>query len=304
MWLFIALIGYFVAAVVGILDKFILSKEKMAPVMFVFYSTVFLIPLALFIPFGVIFLKSPGDWLMAVLAGVSFAVGLYTMYVGFEESEISHIGPLVGAATPPFVFILARFFLQEQITAAELIAVVFLVIGSLIISFERSKLHNGWHRGMLWGVTSGFFFALSHVASKFIYNEVGFYSGLVWTRLALGLCSIFILLSPVAREKLFSRRKSSVVKNVESGSSGKLVVVAWDKILGIVAVVLVQYATALGSVSVVNALAGVQYVILIALIALLSRFFPRIFKEDYRRGEMVQELIAVACVAAGLAFLI
>ena len=83
-----------------------------------------------------------------------------------------------------------------------------------------------------------------------------------------------------------------------------MALIVTDKVLGVVAVVLIQYAIAVGSVTLVNALAGVQYAFLVVVVGLLSAFSPRLFKEEYRRGEMAQEAFAVFIIGVGLALLI
>lgn len=297
MWIIISIIGYAILAAVGILDKFILSDKKVAPKLFVFYSTIFVLPILLLLPFGV---KMPNNfwlWFSAGVSGIFFAFGLYAMYKGFLESEISHIGPLVGGATPLFVLLLSWIFLNENLTPAQYLASVFLILGAFIIAFEKSQRHHGLHVGMLWGVLSGLLFAISHVASKYAYDNLGFYSGFVLTRSALGLCGLVLLYLPSIRHELFHSGR-----RVDGKDNVLLVVV--NKILGVVGVVLIQYAIALGSVSVVNALGGLQYAILIVAVFLLSKFAPRIFKEQYTKAELWQEFLAILIIAVGLWFLI
>lgn len=132
-----------------------------------------------------------------------------------------------------------------------------------------------------------------------MYGAVGFYSGLVWTRAAMGLSGVFLLTSPMVRESIF-RKKIAVAKS----PANKMVLIIVNKALAVVGVVLVQYAIALGSVSLVNALGGAQFAILIILVAVLSKFLPRFFKEKYARGELIQEGLAVAVIAFGLALLL
>lgn len=295
-WFTFALLGYFLLAIVGILDKFILEKRVKEPAVFVFYSTIFVLPVFLLLPFGVQFLRGV-DWLWALTGGVFFALALYAMYAGFKESEVSHAGPLVGAATPFFVVILGLLFLGENLTARQFIATGLLILGSLVISFEKSRAHDGWHRGMLWGVLAGLLFAVSHVASKYVYDRYGFYSGFVWTRGFLGACALPLLAVYGVRANLFAVRVRGRLKK-------QTAVVALDKILGVAGVVLVQYAIAIGSVSLVNALNGVQYGLLVLMIMFLSRFWPRFFRELYAKREAAQELLAVAIIAAGLFLLI
>ena len=87
-------------------------------------------------------------------------------------------------------------------------------------------------------------------------------------------------------------------------SAAKLTLVMVDKFLAVVSLVLVQYAIFLGSVTVVNALAGVQYAFLLILVGIMSRFFPSRFREEYSKTEVVQEIISVIIIAIGLVFLL
>ena len=106
MWLVITLVGNFLLAVVAVMDKFILTKSVSKPAVFVFYSTVFALPIFLFLPFGVVFPSIFSDWAIFFLSGLFFVFGLWTMFIGFQESEVSHVGPLVGASTAFFVVFL------------------------------------------------------------------------------------------------------------------------------------------------------------------------------------------------------
>lgn len=300
MWFIIALSGYIILAAVALTDKLILNKSVPKPIVFVFYSTIFVLPLFLFLPFGVSWPTALVDHLIFAVSGICFALALWAMYIGFQESEISHVGPLVGAATPFFVFLLGNIFLGEKFTAIKLAAIFALILGSLIVSFEKSKWHNGWHRGMAWGVLAGLLFAVSHVTAKHAYDAYGFYSGFVWTKLWIGAFAIFLLPFPSVRA-LFAKKQIPTAV-VSSEHAGWLVVA--NKLLGILGVILVQYAISLGSVSLVNALSGVQYAILIILVAVISKFWPRILKETYTRKEIWQESSAVALIGLGLVLLL
>lgn len=297
MWLALAIGGYTILAVVTLLDKFILSSKAVKPLVFVFYSSVFLLPLVLLLPFGVNKLVGL-DWLIALISGAAFVLALWTSYISFVKSEVSHAGPLIGAGIPLFILVLNQFFLGETFTNREFIGIGFLVFGCLMISFEKSRAHSGWHSGFLWAILAAFFYAVSHLAAKEIYNEYDFYSGLVWTRLFIGVTGMLVLLSTATRQEIFGKNKE------KQKSENKLLPVVVNKVLSVFGVVLVQYAIAIGSVVIVNALLGVQYALLIMLVALLSKFYPRIFKEEYTKGEIIQELSAVILIAAGLVFLL
>lgn len=307
MWLTLSIIGYAILAVVAIMDKFLLSSAKVQPVLYTFYSSIFVLPLLLLVPFGVNFLHTPFDWAIAILSGLSFAFALWTMFLGFEKSEISHVGPLVGAATPLFVLLFSNLFLAEILTIRQLIASGLLIVGSLIVSFEKSKQHTGWHSGMMWGIMAGLLFAISHVSAKYIYINYDFFSGFIWTRAAVGIFGLILLFHPIVQRSLFKNTILDKVKNKFLSVKSKkdnIVLVVINKILSTVGVVIVQYAMAIGSVSLVNALNGLQYAFLIILVLLFSKFWPKKFKEDFAPGEIAQELLAVTIIICGLILLV
>ncbi|MFA6424225.1 MAG: EamA family transporter [Candidatus Magasanikbacteria bacterium] len=307
MWLILSIIGYALLAIVAIMDKYLLSSAKVQPALYTFYSTIFVLPLLLLVPFGVNFLNTPFDWAMVLVSGVSFAFALWAMFLGFEKSEISHVGPLVGAAVPLFVLLFSSLFLSEILTIRQLVACGFLIAGSLIVSFEKSKQHSGWHWGMVWGILAGVLFAVSHVSAKYIYGHYDFYSGFVWTRAATGLLGLLLLFHPTVYRSLF---KNSVLEEQENKvfsaktKKDNIILVVINKVLGSVAVVIVQYAVAIGSVSLVNALNGLEYAFLIIFVLVLSKFWPKKFNEDYTGLEIVLESLAVVVIGVGLILLV
>ncbi len=288
-------------AVVGIIDKFILTKSVSKPIIFVFYSTIFVLPFFLLLPFGV---KTPTVWtdyFIFIVSGFCFAIGLWTLYIGFQKSEISRIGPLIGAAVPLFILFLSRIFLGERLGTYGLLAAIVLIIGSIVISFDQSKQKNGWKNAVSWGGLAGFFFAVSHVISKYAYGVYGFYSGFVLTKLSIGIFGVVLLFSPTVRA-LFSKKESTAAE--KAASKKRFALVVGDIVLGVIGATLIQYATALGSVSLVNALSGVQYAMLLVLVAVISKFFPKILKETFTRKQIIQKVSAVVIISLGLVLLL
>lgn len=320
MWLFVALLGNATLAIVGIIDKFILTKAVSKPIVFVFYSTIFVLPFFLLLPFGVKIPNVWTDYTLFFISGICFAFGLWTLYKAIQGSEISHVGPLIGAAVPFFILFLSRIFLGEQLGPYALLAAVVLIIGSLVISFDQSaaptgrqEQNHGQYKAMSWGVLSGFLFAVSHVISKYAYGVYGFYSGFVLTKLSVGIFGAALLFSPSIWALFFKKDDShsgvhsnGVGKTLAKKMAGKkrLALIIGDISLGVIGATLLQYATALGSVSLVNALAGAQYAMLIILVAVISKFFPKILKETFTRKEIIQKVVAVAIISLGLVLLL
>lgn len=299
MWLIFALSGFIVAAVVHILDKFILDKTISRPVIFVFYSTIFAVLFFLAVPF-VGGLNSIQDYVISAVAASSFVIGLWAVYRGIQASEISHVGPLIGATIPVFTFLWGQLFLNEIFTFYQIAAISLLIFGSLVIAVEKSPNHNGFHRGLLWGIFGGFLWSIFAVTTKFLYMHHSFSAGFVWSQGMVGLCAAFLILSPAIR-KTFRKNKK---EKTEKSNFKTITFVAFAKFLGLLGLVLVQYAVSLGSVTLVYALAGVQYMALVIMVAVLSKLHSSFYQETYTRSELIQEVVAVLLIAAGLSLLV
>ncbi|EKE06961.1 MAG: hypothetical protein ACD_18C00227G0001, partial [uncultured bacterium] len=71
-WFLIALIGYISFAIVFILDKVIVSDKLGKPIIYTFYSTIYMSAAMLALPFVGAGLFQGIDWLWAVLSGITF----------------------------------------------------------------------------------------------------------------------------------------------------------------------------------------------------------------------------------------
>lgn len=304
-WFFIALFGYLLLAFVFVLDKLILTKSLDKPVVYTFYSTIFLFAVLFVYPFGGVPLYG-FDWLWAVVSGLGFGFGLWAMFIAVKKEEASHINPFIGSVITVFTFIFASTFLGESLTKFQMGGMVLLILATLLLSFFVDKHSKSALKSFLWGILSGVLFAVSHTTAKYIYDLYPFLTGFVWTRASVGLVGLVTLFSPSVWQTL-KRKKSSVVKKYEDCSSAKkhaVGLIILDKILGVLGVVLIQYAIAIGSVTLVNALVGIQYAIMFVLIILFTKFAPNFFKEKFTKSEMAIETLAILLVMLGSAMFV
>jgi drug/metabolite transporter (DMT)-like permease len=218
------------------------------------------------------------------------------------REEASHIAPFIGAMVSIFTFLLSSAILGETLSAAQKGGVALLVLAGLLLSYQ-DKGEGGMklHKGFLWAALSGLIFGLSHVLAKYIYIGYPFFVGLVWTKGTVGIVAILLLLAPNVRE-ILRRKKTDTKEEVTNARSPKtLAIVGTDKILGFVGTLLVQYAIAIGSVTVVNAMAGIQFAFVFAGILVLTKFFPRVLSEYFTRRELALQTVAIALVVIGSA---
>lgn len=296
----IAIIGYLLLAVVFILDKLIVSTAKEKPSVYAFYTSIFMFGAVLLLPFTGWGLLKGIDWVWAIVSGMAFGLAMWALFVADEKGEATHIAPFNGAFVTIVISLLGYYFLAEKLTGLQIGGMLVLIFASLLLSAEKSKKHNGFHLGFVWAIISAVLFAVSHVSAKFLYSNYPFWTGFVWTRATAGLVGVFLLLLPVVRKKLFAKKKSSS----SASQRHSLAIIFFNKVLSVIAIVLLQYAIALGSVTLVNALSGLQYVLMFVLIYLSTKFLPKFFKEYFTKREITVEVIAIILVVIGLAFFV
>jgi uncharacterized membrane protein len=292
--LIIAILGYTLLAVVAILDKSILEKSVKKPSVYLFYSTIFFFLAFLALPW-IEPISSLGV-LISVFSGLTFGFGMWAMFNALEYGEASHVTPFVGAVVAISTFFFSITLLGENLSVSIKIGLLFLVIASILLSVERNKKHTGFHRGFIWAFLAGILYGLSHVSAKLMYELYPFFTGLVWTKGMVGLVSIVTIFVPGVLVAILNKGKDKI-------KDGGARVVIWDKVLGLIAVILIQYAISKGSVTVVNGLAGIQYAFMFVFIYFLTKFKPSTFSEKFTRREMVVEIVAIVFMIIGLIFL-
>ncbi len=294
MWFLLTLIGYLLAAIVAILDKFILTKSVRSPVVYTFYSTIFAFGLFVFVPFlGETML--PYDLLLAMISGLAFGFGMWAMFAAMKEGEASHLAPFGGAILMTAVALFSYTFLGERLSPVASIGIACLAIASLLLSYQKMRGDKTGYGSLLWIAASAALFALSHVSAKYLYGEYSFATALVWSKGSVGLVGLFTLCFPSVRG-IFHRRVRTV-KTAVRRYAGPIVVI--NKVLGFAVILLIQYAIALSSVTVVNALSGLQHVFMFIGIYFLTMCAPGIFREYFTKKELRLEMAGIFLVVIG-----
>ncbi len=292
--LIFAIVGYALLAIVSILDKSILTKSVKKPSVYVFYSTIFFFLAFLLLPWCEA-VSSLGV-LISIVSGLTFGFGMWAMFTALEYGEASHVSPFIGAVVVLSTYFFSSSILGETLSLGIKIGLLFLVVASMLLSVERNKKHTGLHKGFIWAFVAGILYGLSHVFAKLMYEMYPFFTGIIWTKGMVGFVAVIVLFVPGVFKAISNKGKDKV-------KEGGIKIVIWDKVLGIIAVVLIQYAISTGSVTIVNGLAGIQYALMFVFIYLLTKFRPAVFFEKFSRRELVIESVAIGLMIIGLLFI-
>jgi drug/metabolite transporter (DMT)-like permease len=296
-WLFIIVLSYIFFGLFSLGDKLILSGP-LRPKAYTFYVgvlnvlAIFLIP---FIPFGFPTLEA-SVWI--ILNAVVFILGLYCMFLALAEFDVSRVMPAIGALQPMFVFFVALLVFGPQLIGSkDLLAFIVLIIGTFIVSKERTLSINGSY--IKFTVLSSILFSLDYVFSKVVFSLQPFLQGLIWVRVCVFLIVLLLLLSRSFRKEVFEKRdileKKHSIVFILTQSSGAL------------ATLLQSFAIALapvGYLAIMNSLRGIQYIFLFMVTLAFSWLFPSIFKEEISYRTITQKTTGIVLIVVGLAILV
>jgi len=292
-WLLFIISAHLLAALVFIADKHILSREVKAPIVYAFYNGILSIFVLFLIP-----LATSGTQIKiliaALVAGILFTIAVIFFYLAIEKNPTSRIIPLIGTMVPIFTFVLSYSLLGEKLTPNQFIAFYLLILGGILITSERQRHNIFSGKGISWGILAAFFFAASFVLTKYVYNNGAFWNGFIWTRIGSIIAALCIFAIPRFREQIKKAPKKVGLK-IGAGYLGIRALSAFSFIM-------LNYAIFLSSVTIVNALQGIQYVFLILIALILAKKLPKLFSQEFKT-QRVQKVIAVILITFGLAIL-
>lgn len=320
-WFLLALVAHAGNALVFVVDKSLLGGRSQVsdPLRYTFYSAVLagaavvlllfdFVPLTMFVV------------IWSAVAALMYIIALWIFFTALKKGEPSRVVPIAGSAVPAFTLLLAVVFLGEVLSTRSLLAVFMLIVGGVFLSVRFLKARGLSASVVAGAVTSGLFFAGYYAVMKHIYaNTDSFLAVFAYSRVVQAVLAVVVLGPILAYHSLGSRIFSSLIPRpaLRRGSpptptprkltpSGVVVpaVFVSNKILAAGAFILLNYAISLGSVTVVNALQGVQYVWLLLLAAAISLWWPRLFQEEFSRVSLWQKVGGTVLVCVGLVLLV
>ncbi len=302
-WILLATVGQFMNAVVAVLDKYIVSDEKVMPRPFVyafysclltgFWAVIFFVGLippfaALGVPsFTNVEFPTIQVISMAFLSAYTFFMALVSMYDALRQSDASVVMPIVGTISALSAFGLSYLFLGANLTQGHIIGVIMISLGTLLVA----RTIPTWSV-VLHVIHSGVFFALHYIVMKGLFMETSFDDGFFWSRVSFVLFALSLLMVPVYWDKIKEQTKTTTKK------TGALVLVT--KVLAGVAAFLLLKATDLGEVSVVQALDGIRFVFILLITAILAHWLPESATDrDLRPQVFFRRFLFIIIITSG-----
>ncbi len=289
-WLLVTIIAYFLFAITALGDKYLLSGAP-EPKVYSFYVGVLGGLILLLIPFVGFFIPGIYEIIFCLFTGVIYLIAIFSVFQGLEDFEASRIIPAIGGFLPIFTFLFVYIFSngKEILGIKEIIALAFLVIGSILISYDPKKKFP--FKSLKISALAALFLSLMFVLSKYVYLMLPFWTGFIWIRIGVLLSALFFLFSRVVRKDIFTKKstfnkKTSIIFVINQGfGAGGAMLQGWGIALAPLALL-----------PIINALQGIQYVFLFIFILI----FFKLFKEKISKEIIIQKLIAIAFIISGL----
>lgn len=303
-WILLAAGAQFILAIVALLDKYIVSDEKVLPKAFVyaFYTCLIsgvwvVIYFLALIPHSIVGFSVPSlsnvlkptleVVALSFLAAYTFFIALVSLFNALKQAEASDVVPVVGSISALGSFGLGYFFLDTQLSPNFIFGIILLATGTFLVSRYRFPA-----KVAMLALHGGVFFALHYVAIKGLFNVTTFDNGFFWSRIAFMLFALSLLLVPTYYKKIKEQTKST-------GKSARVLVLG-NKVLAGIGSILILKATQLGDVAVVQALGGLQFVFILLLgITFGGKTFKVCQEDSCRTDEVIQKAIFVAIISIG-----
>jgi drug/metabolite transporter (DMT)-like permease len=296
LWLIVILSSYFLLAAVHLVDKYLLGERIPSSKVYTFYIQLSGIFVLVLVPFGFLVVLKTADIILALIAGVFHTLAMFVLLTGLKNFEASRIIPAIGAFLPLFTFSFILIYGGGSLAFLDIIIFLLLLLGAFLITWQRKKAIS--FKALKISALAAFLFALYFILIKFVYLSQPFISGLIWIRVGAALAALCFLFFREVREDLFKGPKIAQKKN--------WAIVLPNQAVGGVAAVLQNWAIALAPfvyLGIINALEGIKYVFLLIFAILVSLKFPNILKEEISKEVVLQKIIAILFIGAGLALL-
>lgn len=303
-WLLLALLAHFGNALVFVVDKSLLSgKSGLAdPVRYTFYSALLAGAAIVILPWS--YVPLTGFILIwSLVAGLLHIIALWLFFNALRGAEPSRIVPVAGSAVPFFTLIISHYFLNESLAAPQWFAIFLLICGGVLLSINFRTTRRIPVLMITFAVLSGLCFAAYFACVKYLYdNSPSFLGSFVYSRVVESLIALTVI------GPLLWLRSGRTAAPTKARSGGQKIVApslfVGNKVLAAAAFLLQNYAISLGSVTIVNALQGTQYIFVLILAAVVSVKFPQLFGEELHRVALTQKITGVLAVTIGLFMLI
>lgn len=292
LWISLTIIGLALFAVTNVMDKILRTRHLKSNMGMLMVSMMRLGVIVIFIPFVQFQAMKPFDIFLLIIAGILWEVLIYVYIAALSFEEVSRVIPL-WSLSPLFTFVLASIFLGERLSGMDYIAFTLLVIGSLLVSthiqqFKKIRLSKAFYLMLL----AVFLIVVHFVILKYLFRSYNLWMVFFFVNL-IGFLMALTLLP-------FKKPRTALAHSVAFLSKEGIILLVMQTVFSFLAYFVYNYAVLYGPLILISSLDGFQSLFIFIFTIALSKFFPRILKENISLPVLTQKAIALGFLFAGL----
>lgn len=285
---FLIIIQYLVAATVDVFDKFLISKRKIEPFAYTFFTLV--LGLLYLVIWPWVYEPLPAHEIAINLSsGLIYALTLYVFFKALSQGEVSRVIPFVFGLVPVFDMFFVWLTGRNALSLTEFSALCLLVPGALLISYRKENF-SAKHVGLK--ILASFLFSLDYVVWQYGNTTGNMLNHLMWDRVAAAGIVILLLAFPYFRNRAL---KHSHVTNQKQTTWLFL----FKQAIGGLNFIFFSWLLVVGKIPLVNSLQGFRYLFLFLASLILSHKFRHVLDEDVNRHTIKLKLAALAFIFFG-----
>jgi len=281
LWFILGLISFFLLAITTIADKFLLTKTKLEPLNYAFLISILgAVASTVLILFESKFSWPMGEIFTIILAGAGFFFGVYFQYLVFYDKEATRVNSIINSMVPIFTYFMSLALIVDHLTPIKLIGVGVIIVSSYLLSQVGQKKDRFILGDIALMFLAALMFAANHVFSKVVYEQMPFFDAFIWIRWSIFAVGLVYVTLIGGWGKIFPKKDKVQEPAEKASKKTQWLVLLFGQGCGAVSILLYQYAVKLGSVTLVTALQGTQFFFMLIMAVLLTKYYPRLFRED------------------------
>ncbi|MCX7919161.1 MAG: EamA family transporter [bacterium] len=288
-WLVYTLIATLLISIVNIIDKYLISKLGVKPLV-----PVMILGLIGAISAGVILaiegfvILAPVHLWLAFICGILFILNVYFYFEAVKIEDISRIVPLY-YLSPIYILVIAWFFLGERFSASKYIGILLIVSMAIVISMKDFKSFR-MSRAFWYMILASVAVSIVQVITKYLLNSNEFWPVFAYIRLGA-----FVALIPV-----YWTKYPELKRQYQTAGKKPFGIIVVNETVTLFSLILYTAAIAVGFVTLVNALSATQPLFVLMFSVLLSLWYPQILKEELSKSGILIKLVAIILMFIGI----
>lgn len=240
------------------------------------------------------------DWLgilMLLIGSILQVVSLVFYFKALARNDTTIVAILF-QLIPVFILFVSPIFLPEQdISLVQLIGGIITTFAAIAVTYEPNKKKFGKHKmvTLLLMTVSSVASALWFILERRVNLDHDFNQTILWSNITLWVVGVIMLVTMKSYRKSFG----VLFKNNGVKVIGLNVL---NELIGSIAEVLSTFAGTLAPVTLVSFVSqGVQPFAVISIGVLLTKFFPKVGKENVSKKNMARRVVTIVLCLIGLA---